>query len=226
MFSLILVCALVSAPAPDASLEKYAPAATDEWKLRDWYYDIKMLIWVVGPIEWGLDYEEYADEEHGSSLSMYKPNHYECAAMKRFAIGQRLVYPNEPWYGNFRDDVRFCRNTYAQLYQAPDIADLQFLPNRKTVEEALDFNTAYQRRLEAAIKLGRTYARRLEPILAETMELSNIWHQLRVAHMNSGTLSTQRWALYNYKIRVGEDNYYRGIVPDVVPTRFFESRDK
>ena len=151
-------------------------------------------------------------------------------ALQKTAIDLEILDSREGAYlfakrGEFSDDVNILRRRYADLRDAPRIAECGRLPERAVVGDLILFNRGYRKHLVEKQTLERDRCEQYDTALVETDRLYKVWDAVRDARCEFYYVTVRRAALRKLKEAIGEEAYALGHLPPNVPTwRFIEVR--
>jgi hypothetical protein len=110
-------------------------------------------------------------------------------------------------------DINVLRGRYHELKDAPLVSDSKRFPPVKEICELLEFNAKFRYSVEEG---GYTQLDWME-VLTEATRLRNIWENAREARTEGYYIVSRRRALLQLRIAIGEEAYYSGKLPPVVP---------
>lgn len=163
--------------------------------------------------------EEYPPKEIAPRL---------CQAIKDVAIEWEILDPRERYYflgcsEGFSCELNLLRRRYQDLKDAPPVADAARLPSRNAMNDAIQFNREFRKRMiqRSELELDRTEALRV--IAWEADRLYDIWDAARDAQCDLFYISSRRCNLKRLKELLGDEAYMHGALPPNVPVwRFTE----
>lgn len=117
----------------------------------------------------------------------------------------------------FSYELAKIRERWQQLWNAPPAADAFRFPGRARVVELLELNQKYRRYLETL-----SWTEEVREVVAETDRLQNLWDLVRDARCNYTYITCRRFALKRIREQLGEEAYYGGDLPPVVPLHRFQ----
>lgn len=126
---------------------------------------------------------------------------------------------------NFEADLKLMRKRYQELVDAPLVSDALRFPCRETASELLTFNREYHRTLKQRRQALGEGNGALDQALDEVEQLYHVWDLVRDARSDCYYISVRRRALQALRQALGEENYYRGVMPPHVPVWRFVRRD-
>jgi hypothetical protein len=151
-------------------------------------------------------------------------------AVHKTAIEWELMDPRETRYvmatrDDFEPDLNLLRKRYADLADAPKLAECQRLPDRRTVSELLKFNRAYRKYLEEREVWETDRGDVLQAAIQETDRLYRQWDAIRDAQCDFYYITVRRTALKKLRDTIGAEAFSTGHMPPYVPDwRFARSR--
>lgn len=123
-------------------------------------------------------------------------------------------------------DVRLIRRRFRDLHGAPFACDAEQFPSREHCNQVLSLNRQYRAWLEGQQTIhGRHQQYEINPAIAETDELYDVWDTLRDARCDSYYITVRREALKKLKNRLGTEMYYQRMMPPWVPVWRFTPID-
>lgn len=149
-------------------------------------------------------------------------------ALHKTAVDWEIMDPRETRYvlsarEDFEADLNVLRQRYADLADAPRIADCQRLPDRRVVNELIRFNRAYRKYLEDRQVWESDRADLFHVTLQETDRLYKQWDAVRDAQCDFYYVTVRRAALKRLKDAIGADAFATGQMPHYVPDWRFAS---
>jgi hypothetical protein len=126
---------------------------------------------------------------------------------------------------DFLSDLTLVRRRYHDLHNAPAVEDSQRFPDRALVNDLLAFNRAYRQYIDICQPVELVHWWELRVTLQETERLYMIWDQVREANCDYYYVGVRRGALKKLRELVGDEAYYSGNLPPVVPSWRFRSND-
>lgn len=144
------------------------------------------------------------------------------AALQETAINWEILDPRESRYvlakpEDFQADLDFLRKRRAELADAPKVADSLRLPDRRLMDEFIQFNRAYKRHLENRLVWEADRAEAIGEVVRETERLYRLWDATREAKCDFHYVTYRRLALKKLKDGLGETAYVAGELPPYVP---------
>jgi hypothetical protein len=143
-------------------------------------------------------------------------------ALHKAAIDWELMDPRETRYllatrADFDSDLDLLRKRYADLADAPKLAECQRLPERRTVGELLRFNRAYRKHLEEREVWEADRSDVLQAAMQETDRLYQEWDAVRDAQCDFYYVTVRRTALKKLRDAIGAEAFSTGRMPPYVP---------
>ncbi|HEV8059452.1 MAG TPA: hypothetical protein VGP68_06250 [Gemmataceae bacterium] len=126
---------------------------------------------------------------------------------------------------DFLSDLALVRRRYRDLANAPAVEDSQRFPDRAQVNDLLAFNRAFRQYIDVRQPVELVHWWELRVTLQETERLYQIWDQVRDANCDYYYVGVRRGALKKLRELVGDEAYYSGNLPPVVPSWRFRSND-
>lgn len=117
----------------------------------------------------------------------------------------------------FAGDVRLLQGRFAELRHAPYLEECRRFPDRKLVNEFLNFNRAYRQDLVARMAIDKVHAEELRFVLAEVDALYQVWDTVRDARCEFYYDTVRRQALDLLRRLIGDEAFYSGRLPPHVP---------
>lgn len=152
------------------------------------------------------------------------------AAIHQTAVEWEILDPRETRYvlsrvEDFEADLNLLRRRYAELADAPKVADSARFPDRRTVNDLIRFNRAYRKHLETRQVWEADRADAIRAAVLETDRLYRVWDSVRDARCEFYYVTVRRQALKKLKDLIGDDAYALGELPPYVPEwRFSEAK--
>lgn len=146
-------------------------------------------------------------------------------ALKDISLQLELVGPHENWASDFRSELRYVRHYARTLYDAPPLADCDWLPPVWYAADCCRFNEQYQCHLQTQQMLLTHRSEELGTTLGETRQLHNVWDSVRRASSTNQAWAYRRRSLQQLREAVGEESYYSGRLPPAVPMWRFREMD-
>lgn len=152
------------------------------------------------------------------------------AAIHEIAIDWEILDPRETRYvlaklDDFQADLDFLRKRKAELADAPKIMESARLPERRLMDEHIQFNRAYRKHLDQRLLWEADRADVLGEAARETDRLYRLWDSMREAKCEFHYVTYRRLALKKLKDGLGADVYDSGELPPSVPEwRFVAAR--
>jgi hypothetical protein len=163
-------------------------------------------------------------EQVGEGLSSLAPTVTVLAihaeVMDQREGGYLLASPEE-----FVADLALVRKRIRTLAGAPPLHDHQRFPDRQVAREFLEFNRAYRVHLLNRQEIEGTRRDELAEAVHETDELYRIWDAVRDARSDCYYVTVRRQALLLLREALGQEDYYRGVLPPHVPVWRFSRID-
>jgi hypothetical protein len=126
---------------------------------------------------------------------------------------------------DFQADLDFLRKRRADLADAPLLAEAARLPERRLMDDYIQFNRAYRKHLETRLAWEGDRADIISEAVRETERLYKLWDAMREAKSDYGYVTFRRFALKRLKDSLGDQAYQAGQLPPYVPDwRFAGSR--
>jgi hypothetical protein len=151
-------------------------------------------------------------------------------ALRQVALCWELIDPRERRClrgqgGSFADDLKWLRRRHDELENAPRTGEAFRLPPLRVVKEGLQFNLAFRKTLASRAE-GAT-GPTLEEAQGHLKELDRrhrIWGLMQDAHRACYCVTARRRALRDLREAVGDEAFFRGEWPAVVPVEAFRER--
>lgn len=151
-------------------------------------------------------------------------------AVHKVAIDWEILDTRETSYifakrSDFESDLNLLRRRYQDFKDAPPLSDSQLLPERKLVNDLVQFNRAYRKHLVEKHLLEQDRAGLYEEVMIECDQLYKVWDAVRDARCEFYYITVRRQALIRLKQMLGEEDYRNVNLPPNVPTwRFNEGK--
>ena len=144
------------------------------------------------------------------------------AALHQTAIGMELLDDREKRYvlarvEDFDCDLNLLRRRHVDLADAPRVADGFRFPERRAVNEFIQFNRAYRKNLEHRQAWESDRADVIRIALLETDRLYRVWDLVRDSRCEFYYVTVRRQAMKQLKEAVGDEAYTAGDLPPYVP---------
>ncbi len=144
------------------------------------------------------------------------------AAIHKTAIAWEIMDPREERYlmaarDDFEPDLNLLRKRFAELADAPKLADCRRLPDRHTVNELIKFNRAFRKHLEEREVWEADRADLFHQAMQETDRFYRQWDAIRDAQCDFYYVTVRRAALKKLRDALGADAFAAGAMPSYVP---------
>jgi hypothetical protein len=144
------------------------------------------------------------------------------ASLHQIAIDWEILDPRETRYvlakpDDFQTDLDFLRKRKADLADAPRIMDAARLPDRRLMDDHIQFNRAFRKHLDMRILWEIDRADLIGEAARETDRLYKLWDAMREAKCDFHYVTYRRLALKKLKDGLGADSYLTGELPPYVP---------
>ncbi|HVL14204.1 MAG TPA: hypothetical protein VM529_16660 [Gemmata sp.] len=152
------------------------------------------------------------------------------AALQQTARDWELLDERETRYvlaqpEDLQADLDFLRKRRIDLADAPRVADATRWPERRLMDDYIQFNRAYRRHLETRMVWEGDRADVIGEAVRETERLYKLWDAMREARCDYHYVTFRRMALKKLKDGLGEEAYHAGRLPPYVPDwRFAAAR--
>lgn len=152
------------------------------------------------------------------------------AAVHEVAINLEILDPRETRYvlakaEDFQVDLDFLRKRKADLADAPMLADAARLPDRRLLDDHIQFNRAYRKNLDTRVLWEADRADVLGEAVRETDRLYRLWDAMREAKCDFHYVTYRRLALKKFREGMGDEAFAVGELPPCVPEwRFVAAR--
>lgn len=166
-------------------------------------------------------------------LSVPVPVGYDAGlarTLSRYCLSAELLDPREVRYVladelQWDNDLALLRSRYAELHDAPRVADALRFPPRPIVNDWLAFNRAYRRSVDALLPLNQDRPGVCLETLKECDTLYQVYDLVRDAGCEYYYVAVRRQALAKLRKLLGDEAYYDGVLPPFVPVwRFTEDK--
>jgi len=151
-------------------------------------------------------------------------------AVQKIAIDWEILDNRETSYifskrSDFESDLNLLRRRYQDFKDAPRLEESNRLPERKLVNELVQFNRGFRKHLVDKHVLEQDRAEAYEAVMIETDRLYKVWDAVRDARCEFYYVTVRRQALLRLKEMLGDDEYQAVNLPPNVPTwRFHEGK--
>lgn len=150
-------------------------------------------------------------------------------SVHRVAIEWEILDPRETSYifarpSDFVADLDLLRRRRADMADMPRLADAERLPERKVVNELVQFNRGYRKHVAGRLALELDRAEVLEATMVETDRLYKVWDAARDARCEFYYVTVRRHALARLRDLIGPEDFAAVRMPPNVPTWRFEAR--
>jgi hypothetical protein len=152
------------------------------------------------------------------------PEHWPLvrSALLAVATDWEILDPRESRYvlarpEEFQTDLDFLRKRRVELADAPRLADSLRLPDRRLLDDYIQFNRAFRRHLENRMLWEPDRAVALIEVLRENERLYRLWDATRDARCEFHYVTYRRLALKKLRDGLGEAAYLAGELPPYVP---------
>jgi hypothetical protein len=117
----------------------------------------------------------------------------------------------------FALDLKALQVRFHDFAFAPLVEESQRFPDRRTINDLLDFNRAYHADLQTRLEADPLRAVHLRQALEETDQLHQIWCAARDAGCGYYYVTVRRQALRQLRDLIGDVAFYSGHMPPYVP---------
>lgn len=143
-------------------------------------------------------------------------------AIHKTAVAWEIMDPREERYlmaarDDFEPDLNLLRKRYADLADAPTLADCHRLPDRRIVNELIKFNRAFRKHLEEREMWEPDRADLFQQAMQETDRFYHQWDAVRDAQCDFYYVTVRRAALKKFRDSLGTDAFAAGVMPSYVP---------
>jgi hypothetical protein len=150
-------------------------------------------------------------------------------AIHKIAIDWEIMDSRESRYllasrDDFAADLNLLRKRFADLADAPKLAECHRLPDRHTVNELIKFNRAYRKHLEERQVWELDRADLFHNAIQETDRLHRQWDAIRDAQCEFYYVTVRRAALKKLREGIGAEAFVTGQMPQFVPAWRFASK--
>jgi hypothetical protein len=118
---------------------------------------------------------------------------------------------------DFQEDLDFLRKRRAELAEAPHLTDCHRMPDRRTINECIQFNRSFRKNMEARLLWESDRAGLIREIIEENERLYKVWDAIRDARSDLHYITTRRHALQRLRDLIGPDAYDSTESPPYVP---------
>ncbi|WP_148087594.1 hypothetical protein [Gemmata obscuriglobus] len=149
-------------------------------------------------------------------------------AIHQTAIKWEIMDPREERYllgtrDDFLSDLDLLRKRYADLADAPPLADCHRLPDRRTVNELIRFNRSFRKGLEEREVWEADRSDLFQQAMKETDRAYQQWDAVRDAQCDFYYVTVRRAALKKLRDSIGAEAFAAGVMPSYVPEWRFAS---
>ncbi|MCE9563512.1 MAG: hypothetical protein K8U57_15840 [Planctomycetes bacterium] len=150
------------------------------------------------------------------------------SAVHEIAIEWEILDPRETRYvlakaEDFQVDLDFLRKRKTDLADAPKLMEATRLPDRRLMDDQIQFNRAFRKHLDVRLLWEADRAVVLSEAARETDRLYRMWDAMREAKCDFHYVTYRRLALKKLKDGLGEVMYESGELPPSVPDWRFVS---
>ncbi|MFO0823199.1 MAG: hypothetical protein U0792_08770 [Gemmataceae bacterium] len=143
-------------------------------------------------------------------------------AIHEIAIDWEILDPRETRYvlakpDDFQIDLDFLRKRKADLADAPKLVEAARLPDRRIMDDHIQFNRAYRKHLDQRLIWEADRVDVLGEAVRETDRLYRLWDAMREAKCEFHYVTYRRLALKKLKEGIGAEVYDTGDLPPCVP---------
>jgi hypothetical protein len=143
-------------------------------------------------------------------------------AIHEIAIDWEILDPRETRYvlakpDDFQIDLDFLRKRKADLADAPKLVEAARLPDRRIMDDHIQFNRAYRKHLDQRLIWEADRVDVLGEAVRETDRLYRLWDAMREAKCEFHYVTYRRLALKKLKEGIGATVYETGDLPPCVP---------
>lgn len=151
------------------------------------------------------------------------------AAVHEIAVNWEILDPRETRYvlskaEDWQTDLDFLRKRKAELADAPKIGESVRLPDRRLMDDYIQFNRAFRKNLEVRALWEADRAVEIGEVARETDRLYKLWDAMREAKCDFHYVTYRRQALKKLKDSLGTEAFDSGELPAYVPVWRFVSR--
>jgi hypothetical protein len=144
-------------------------------------------------------------------------------SVHKIAIDMEILDNRETSYifakrSDFDADLNLLRRRYQDFKDAPRLEESNRLPERKIVNDLVQFNRAYRKCLAEKHELEQDRGEIYETVMIETDRLYKVWDAVRDARCEFYYVTVRRQALIRLKDMLGDDDYAKTNLPPNVPT--------
>ena len=144
-------------------------------------------------------------------------------AVHQMAIQWEILDTRETSYifakrSDFDSDLNLLRRRYQDFKDAPRLDESSRLPERKLVNELVQFNRLFRKHLAERHLLEQDRQEIYAEVMIETDRLYKVWDAVRDARCDFYYVSVRRQALLRLKEMLGEEDYRDVNLPPNVPT--------
>jgi hypothetical protein len=148
-------------------------------------------------------------------------------ALKRVSIVLEIVGPHERWRSDFHAELRYVRQHWRELADAPPWPDCLRFPPSSVAADCCCWNLAYQEYAKNRRWICRHRWDELTASLEEARQLYQVWKTVQEATDMANSWVHQRRALWKLRQLLGPEAYSAGRLPPAAPVwrfEFLESR--
>lgn len=165
----------------------------------------------------------------GPNLS---PETHACLkpALQSLAVDWEILDPREVRYvltrpEDFAADLKLLQRRCSELSDAPRLDDSLRFPDRAVVTDLLAFNRSYRQHLDTCLSVELVHWWELREALQEADRLYQVWDAVRDSRCDYYYVTVRRQALKRLREMIGEEAYYSGSLPPLVPIWRFQRID-
>jgi hypothetical protein len=118
---------------------------------------------------------------------------------------------------NFAADLKLLRERFAELHDAPAVAEATRFPCKDVVSDLLAGNRAYRQELATRLEVDTIHCEELRAALLETDQLYQVWDAIRDARSEYCFVFVRRQALKRVREMIGDQAFFTGELPPYVP---------
>ena len=134
-------------------------------------------------------------------------------SLKRVAGQIEIVGPAERWATDYASEVGYCRRHWAELHEAPSIADVARLPSEERTDELLAWWTARHAYLDCRRHAMAHHWDALTDQMESVSRAIVFWGHVREAQTSTTGWATRRRAMLRVREAVGVRAWYEGRIP-------------
>lgn len=143
-----------------------------------------------------------------------------------FCLEEELIDRRETFYmfcdnRDFLNSLLTVQNRYERLKDVPKIGDIRIYIPLSEIKDKLANNRRYINYLKLKCHLYPDAESRINEIIVENERVNAIYDLLNDVKAEYYYITSRRCALSNLKEKLGDENYYKGIMPEYITSYLF-----